>query len=377
MPINSTNSKPRSLDYLRMILPSHEERFVMMDIGARDGILPQWKPIANLARVVGFEPDEEECKRLNAANTGVEFLPFALHSIPGERTFYLTELEYCHGFAPCDEKYFGRFPNAVNNSVRDEITLYADSLDNIASKANYDHVDFIKIDTEGTELAILQGARNTLKTHRVLGLLVEVWWDPRLKHQPAFSDLDSFIRGEGFSFFDIECQRYPRNALPVGRMNKGRGRWFRCFSRFMSDSTTLLFSRFTPGAGALSCEIPYRYFGQILTGDALYFRDPVWDLSQDETCFPWDDETILRLVGLLDLYNYPDFAIEILDFYRDRFSRSVDVDGLIDRLVPPVDGVILPFDQYWDRSAKLFLNHHLAPHIRPKAQLVKPRYRFK
>lgn len=365
MPINSTNSKPRSLDYLRMILSSNEERFVMMDIGARDGILPQWKPMGNLARVVGFDPDEEECKRLNAANKDMEFLPFALHSSPGERTFYLTELEYCHGFAPCDAKYFGRFPNAINNAVREEITLYADSLDNIVSKASFDHVDFIKIDTEGTELAILQGARNTFKTHRVLGLLVEVWWDPRLKNQPAFSDLDSFVRGEGFSFFDVECQRYPRNSLPVGAMTTNR-----------QEGSGLL-SRFKRNADAFSCEAPYRYFGQILTGDALYFRDPVWDLSQGYTGFLWDDETILRLVGLLDLYNYPDFAIEILDFYRDRFSRSVDVDGLIDRLVPPVDGVILPFNEYWRRSAELFSDHYLAPHIRPKARLVKPRYNLK
>ena len=93
--------------------------------------------------------------------------------------------------------------------------------------------------------------------------------------------------------------------------------------------------------------------------------------------FSWDDETILRLVGLLDLYSYPDVAIEILDFYRDRFRQSVDVDGLIDRLVPQVDGAVLSFDEYWDRSAQLFVDHYLAPHIRPKAQLAKPRYRHR
>jgi FkbM family methyltransferase len=377
MPINSTNGQPRSLGYLQEILSSHDDRFVLMDIGARDGVMPQWKPIADVARIIGFEPDRDECDRLNGRSTGVEFIPSALAAGPGERPFYLTELEYCYGFMPCDEKYFGRFPNAINNAVRSQITLQADSLDNIVGKSPIPHIDFIKIDTEGSELDVLQGARNTLRNGRVLGLLVEVWWDPRLKNQPAFSDLDAFIRDHGFSFFDIECQRYPRNALPVGRMNKGRGRWFRFFSRFMPDSAALFFSRFTSDAGALSCEVPYRYFGQILTGDALYFRDPVWDLSQGKTDFHWDDETILRLVGLLDLYNYPDFAIEILDFYRDRFTRSIDVDLLIDSLVPPVDGVILPFDEYWDISARLFATHHLAPHIRPKLRLFKPKYRPK
>jgi FkbM family methyltransferase len=347
-----------------MILSSYDERFVLMDIGARDGVLPQWKPIADMARIIGFEPDEEECARLNKKNSGVEFVPSALASGPGQRPFYLTELEYCHGFMPCDEKYFGRFPNAVNNRVRDKVTLEADSLDNVVtkSKSRLDHIDFIKIDTEGSELDVLHGARATLSKCHVLGLLVEVWWDSRLKNQPAFAELDSFIREQGFSFFDIECQRYPRNSLPVGRLTSVQGEKSKWFSTLRGNAQTF------------SSEAPYRYFGQMLTGDALYFRDPIWDLSQEEDSFGWTDESILRLVGLLDLYNYPDFAIEILDFYRDRFSGHVDVDLLMDSLVPPIDGVILPFGEYWDISAKLFADNYLAPHIRPKLRLSKPNY---
>jgi len=362
----------------------------MMDIGARGGISEQWRPIADLARVIGFEPDQDECKRLNAecmrlnAEGSMEFYPCALHSSPGEYIFYLTESEYCHGFRPCDPKYFGRFPNAINNKVRGDVTVRADSLDNFVTTAALDHVDFIKIDTEGSELDVLQGARASLNAKRVLGLLVEVWWDPRLKNQPSFAELDSFIRQHGFTFFDIECLRYPRNSLPVGRMTRAfKGSPFRALRRF---------------ADVLSFPTPYRHFGQILTADALYFRDPVWDLSEGGG-FAWSDETILRLVGLLDLYGYQDFAIEILDSYRDQFERAVDVDGLIDALVPPVDGAlsrerlcsfaarllnrmiprrdgaVLPFNEYWERSKRLFEDNCLAPELRPKVQLKKPRYR--
>ena len=113
----------------------------------------------------------------------------------------------------------------------------------------------------------------------------------------------------------------------------------------------------------------------MLTGDALYFRDPVWDIRQKGNAFDWDDETVLRLIGLLDLYNYQDFAIEILDFYRDQFDRPVDVGLLLDSLVPPIDGTILPFDDYWDISAKLFADNCLLPNLRPKLRLSRPKYR--
>ena len=385
VPLTQMNGRPRTLQSLRgMLAPA--ERFVLIDIGARGGVSEQWKPIADLARVIGFEPDPVECDRLNAAGTGMEFHPIALHSSPGGYVFYLTESAFCHGFRRCDPKYFGRFPNAVNNKVRGELLVRADTLDNFAAGARLDHIDFIKIDTEGSELDILQGGRVSLDSKRVLGLLVEVWWDPRLKHQPSFAEMDSFIRRQGFTFFDLECQRYPRNSLPVGRITHV----FRRASRF----------RFLRrAADALSHPTPYRHHGQILTGDALYFRDPVWDLREGAGAFDWDDQTILRLVGLLDLYGYPDFAIEILDFYRDRFERSVDVDGLIDALVPPIDGAlamerlcsfaarawnrivpkregaVLPFDEYWSRSERLFLDNCLAPELRAKARIKQPRYR--
>ena len=371
------NGRPRTLQILPgMLAPA--ERFVLMDVGARGGVAPQWAPIADLARTIGFEPDQAECKRLNAARSGMEFHPYALHSTAGEHVFYLTESDYCHGFRPCDPRYFERFPNAVNNRVRGKLRMRAESLDGFAAGARLDHIDFIKIDTEGSELDILRGARESLGSRRVLGLLVEVWWDPRLKGQPSFAETDTFIREQGFTLFDLECQRYPRNSLPVGPITRS--------------------SRFGRFAAKLSFPTPYRHYGQLLTGDALYFRDPVWDLREGGT-FQWDDQTILRLVGLLDLYGYPDFAIEILDFYRERFAQPMDVDALIDALVPPLDGIlslerlcafggrvwnrfmprrvgaVLRYDEYWSRSQQLFLDNCLSPELRAKAQIKKPRYR--
>jgi FkbM family methyltransferase len=355
MPISDTNNSPRSLDLLRTALPSNQ-RFVLADIGARGGVVPEWKPLGDMASVIAFDPDEDACGALADESISIETVPCALASHPGEKAFYLTELEYCHGFMPCNYDYLGRFPNAVNCKVRDCVTLQADSLDNVLGQLRHDHVDFMKIDTEGSELDVLQGARKAMHDFKTLGLLVEVWWDPRLKGQPAFADLDTFIRDQGFTFFDIECQRYPRSTLPVGRMRAVRSE---------------------DGQTTYSCEAPYRHHGQILTADALYFRDPIWDLSQESNEFSWNDETILRLVGLLDLYNYQDVAIELLDFYRDRFTKPIDADLLIDSLVPDIDGKILPFDQYWDLSAKLFSENYLLQHIRPKLRLARPRYRRK
>jgi len=49
----------------------------------------------------------------------------------------------------------------------------------------------------------------------------------------------------------------------------------------------------------------------------------------------------------------------------------------MDSLVPPIDGTILPFDEYWDISARLFAENVLLPQVRHKVRLVRPRYRGK
>ena len=372
MPINSTNPNPRSLNYLQSILPVGDDKFVMMDIGARGGIAPTWKPIAEMARIIGFDPDPDECERLNHQELGVEFVPFALASGPGKRPFYLTELEYCHGFKASNEEFLGRFPNAINNAVKSSVEMEADALDNIVGGLNIKHLDFMKIDTEGSELDVLQGATKSLGSKSVLGLLVEVWWDPRLKNQPPFSELDSFIREQGFTFFDLECQRYPRNSLPVGNL-KRTSKKVETGNPIKKGIRNLI--RKVRGKTKYSNSAAYRHFGQMLTGDALYFRDPIWDIGKNESDFAWTDESILRLIGLLDLYNYQDFAIEILDFYRDKFKKAVDVDFLLDSLVPPIDGTILPFGEYWEISARLFSENVLLPQVRHKLRLVRPKYR--
>ena len=345
MTILKKNRHPRSIPYISSFLGDRENHWIIADVGARDGD-PGWAPLEGTARFVGFEPDEAECARLNTGSSDARFYPVALHDRSGDLPFFLTELEYCHGFYGANPAYFGRFPNYVNNSVRDRITVRTTTMDEFMTESRLSHVDFLKIDTEGSELDILRGARNTLAQGHLLGVLSEFWWDPRIKSQPAFTDLDRFMRDAGFSLFDIECQRYPRSTLPLGA---------------------------GLSSAVLGCP-PYRKHGQILTGDALYFRDPVWDLRESPGAFPWNDLTVLRLVGLLDLFGYPDFAIEILDTFRDRFARKVDVDHLFDLLVPPIGGVVLPFDKYWELSAKVFRRRNLAPHIREKLKLEMPRY---
>jgi hypothetical protein len=87
------------------------------------------------------------------------------------------------------------------------------TLDEWARNNDVHIVDYIKIDTQGTELEILKGGINVLKNVRTLE--VEVEFNPIYVGQPIFSDVDLFLRSEGFVLWKLTNQvHYSKNGSP-------------------------------------------------------------------------------------------------------------------------------------------------------------------
>ena len=62
--------------------------------------------------------------------------------------------------------------------------------------------DFIKIDTQGTELEILRGGANLLEK-RIIGLEVEVEFIQIYKKQSLFGDICAYLTPIGYEFLDF------------------------------------------------------------------------------------------------------------------------------------------------------------------------------
>jgi len=56
--------------------------------------------------------------------------------------------------------------------------------------------DLIKVDTQGTELHVLQAAELALE--HAVAVIVEVEFNPLYEYQPLFGDVDFFLRNRGF-----------------------------------------------------------------------------------------------------------------------------------------------------------------------------------
>jgi hypothetical protein len=213
------------------------------DIGARGGRQPKWSAVSNHVEFIGF--------------------------LPGDDRLRLVRKE----------------------------TLTVGTLDVALQEMGLTGLDFIKLDTQGSELDLLEGAEATLAGD-VFGIEVEVEFTDLYTGQALFPDVHAFLTNHGFEFIDFPrlislsdvrwWRTYGQLATPRGRMNRFVGR--------------------LAGPGA-----PWRGAHQILYADAVFFRNP-----RDYLTVSQPDATRRTIIGAFVscALQYCEYALDFLDHAR-------------------------------------------------------------
>jgi FkbM family methyltransferase len=197
--------RPRvsSASVLRAVAPTAgllRRPLVVVDAGARWGVAHAWSAFdPGHVEVIGFEPDDAECRRLKLLYRGrsnVRFVPLALGSERGSRQLYVTADPAAASLYQPDEETIRRRPELRSATVTGTVEISLVTLDEWTREAGIPAVDAIKLDVQGAELDVLRGAARTLETVRALELEVE--FNEIYHGQPLFADIDRFVRASGF-----------------------------------------------------------------------------------------------------------------------------------------------------------------------------------
>lgn len=176
---------------------------VVVDVGCRWGFAERFLEHPDEFLVIGFDPDAVECARLNEkyASDYVKAVPVGLSNTTGRKTLYLTREPACSSLIRPDPYLTDNYPALGCASEIGQTVVETTTLDVWSRAAGLPHIDYLKIDTQGTELDILQGGRQMLKTVRAIE--VEVEFNPIYEGQPVFSDVDHFLREQGFVLWKL------------------------------------------------------------------------------------------------------------------------------------------------------------------------------
>ncbi|TGS85043.1 FkbM family methyltransferase [Mesorhizobium sp. M3A.F.Ca.ET.174.01.1.1] len=169
----------------------------VVDVGSNpiDGP-PPYAPMltAGLCRVTGFEPQEQALLELNRKKGPSErYLPYAIGD-GAEHTLNICRASGMTSLYEPDPVTLGLFEVLkAAGEVTQQIRLQTSKLDAISE---IDNLDFLKMDVQGSELAVLLGG--TAKLSQAVAVQTEVSFITLYKDQPVFGDLDLELRRQGF-----------------------------------------------------------------------------------------------------------------------------------------------------------------------------------
>jgi len=182
---------------------SNKDKYIVLDVGCRWGFADKFISTQSDVKLFGFDPDKLECDRLSEEykDFDVTLVPMALADKEEEMTLYLTKEPACSSLYKPD-KYLTDNCRAL--SCAEEISttkINTTTLDRWADDAGISYVDYIKLDTQGSELDVLKGGESLL--HTVRAIEVEVEFNPIYSNQHLFSDIDIYLRKKGFVLWKL------------------------------------------------------------------------------------------------------------------------------------------------------------------------------
>jgi FkbM family methyltransferase len=185
---------------------------VVVDAGCRWGFGEQWTALRPDVRLIGFDPDETECRRLEELygdDLDATLVPIALGSSHERRSLRRFRFPAASSFHPHDEGALKHAAIPREGDVLEELVeVEVTTLDRWCAEHDLTRVDALKLDVQGHELEILRGAPERLTDVRAVEL--EVCLNPIMAGTPLFGEVDAFLRERGFYLWRLrDLAHYP------------------------------------------------------------------------------------------------------------------------------------------------------------------------
>jgi len=200
------------------LLASYIDGYTVVDVGAHgtgEADAYSHALAGQGALVIGFEPNAQECARLNEHWRGRRrFFPHAIGS--GARgIFHVCKAPLTSSLLRPNRSLLEAYENLSELcEVTAEIPIDTVRLDDVGEIGA---VDFLKLDIQGATLMALESAERLLE--RTLVVHAEAEFVPIYSGQPLFSECELFLRRKGFTFHHfhhLEGRRMKHGEYAVG-----------------------------------------------------------------------------------------------------------------------------------------------------------------
>jgi FkbM family methyltransferase len=267
--------------------------------GADDYGSQGWDIFAPHLTIYGFDADTDACNDANAdvqarqVNWNEEHIPLTLWNSKGKSKLYITKFPGCSSLYAPSESYIERFAgNSELIKLASIEEVDTTTLDAFCQSEGISEIDFIQLDVQGAELQVLEGASWILE-HSTLAIVTEVEFTELYVNQPLFSDIDVYLRNQGFTLFDLCNMHRDIRRMPL---------------------------------------VSKAHQGALIWSDAFYFRDLI---REDLSTYLKTPERILKLACIADVMDFPDYALELLTYLTVQYGNDTNynfADNIIESI---------------------------------------------
>lgn len=157
-------------------------------------------------RVFAFEPNMNLAAKLFGALPNVIVIPMAVSETDGCAEFHVTSNPESSSLLPINDANARQWIGGKDIQVATKTTVPTIRLDTFMNLAGIQTVDYLKIDAQGADLAVLKSSGNRLKDLRKIYLEVSVTPHPVYDGCASKREIVKFLEERGFELAGVESQ---------------------------------------------------------------------------------------------------------------------------------------------------------------------------
>jgi FkbM family methyltransferase len=194
---------------------------VLADVGSDGGVDTRWDALGHKARFLLFEPREASARH---PDPRVRLVPHALAAAMGERDLFIAEFAQSSSLLQIDPERVAPFLVEPCFATARRTRVRVSTLD-ASLPLEVDWLPhFLKVDVEGADLEVLNGANLTLRQH-LIGVKVEVAFNAKHVGGPHLGDIDAKLRPLGFELFHVSREAMLRKNTVYGATTRPQLMW--------------------------------------------------------------------------------------------------------------------------------------------------------
>jgi len=169
------------------------------------------------ARIYSFEPFPDSVKKFKE-NTSrypkVQVFEKAFSNIEHESTFYINTSDATNSLLNSN-----RTDSWIDSATetKHSIKVQTDTIDHFCERMSIESIDILKLDVQGAELLVLEGARRMLENKKINLIFTEVEFIEIYKGQPLFHEITAFLSAYNYQLFGLHtAHKFDNGQLAWG-----------------------------------------------------------------------------------------------------------------------------------------------------------------